>query len=66
MMDHMMGARPGILVLVMVMSDCWPLLAAADPEEVSEGSSDVMDKVSQERSRVTLVPGQIRGWDSQR
>jgi len=50
----------------MVMSDCWPLLAAADPEEVPEGSGDVMDKVGQERSRVTLVPGQIRGWDSQR
>ena len=61
-----MGAGPGMLGLVMVVSDCWPLLAAADPEQVPERSGEVIDKVCQEGICVTLIPGQIRGRDSQR
>ena len=42
--DHRRGAWPGMLVM---MSHCRPLLAAADPEEVPEGSGEVIDKVCQ-------------------
>ena len=62
MVVYRRGAGPGMLV--MMVSHCGPLLAAADPEEVPEGSGEVIDKVCQEGIRVTLIPGKIRGRDS--